>query len=161
MGPACDRCAGHTTLDENINMIYDTLKYLKDSGREVIFDAEHFFDGYKANSAYAQSMFLKRRSVRVRIVLCCAIRTVDAMLHETEEAIQRIAGRGGYKDRYSYAQRYGAGRCRFTDGCPNGCRHMYRVRCSVMVSAAATRALLRSSRTFSSRWALTASVNAC
>lgn len=42
-----------TTLDENLNMIYDTLKFLKDNGKEVIFDAEHFFDGYKANPAYA------------------------------------------------------------------------------------------------------------
>ena len=42
-----------TTLEENLNMIYDTVKYLKESGREVIFDAEHYFDGYKANKEYA------------------------------------------------------------------------------------------------------------
>jgi len=42
-----------TTLDENLNMIRDSIAYLKDKGREVIFDAEHFFDGYKSNSDYA------------------------------------------------------------------------------------------------------------
>lgn len=42
-----------TTLDENLNMIYDTLSYMKGLDKEVIFDAEHFFDGYKANSEYA------------------------------------------------------------------------------------------------------------
>lgn len=42
-----------TTLKENLCMIRDTVKYMKDNGKEVIFDAEHFFDGYKANPDYA------------------------------------------------------------------------------------------------------------
>jgi len=42
-----------TTLDENLRMIFDTVAYLKKRDREVIFDAEHFFDGFKANPAYA------------------------------------------------------------------------------------------------------------
>ncbi|MDF2546793.1 MAG: leuA3 [Anaerosolibacter sp.] len=42
-----------TTLDENLNMIMDTISYFKSKGKEVIFDAEHFFDGYKANAQYA------------------------------------------------------------------------------------------------------------
>ncbi|UXD21585.1 alpha-isopropylmalate/homocitrate synthase family transferase [Ignicoccus pacificus DSM 13166] len=42
-----------TTLEENLNMIYDTIKYLKENGRNVIFDAEHFFDGFKRNKEYA------------------------------------------------------------------------------------------------------------
>ncbi len=42
-----------TTLDENVNMVFDTVSYLKENGKEVIYDAEHFFDGYKADSAYA------------------------------------------------------------------------------------------------------------
>ncbi len=40
-------------LDENLAMIEDTLTYLKKQGREVIYDAEHFFDGYKQNQNYA------------------------------------------------------------------------------------------------------------
>lgn len=45
-----------TTLDENLNMVRDTIAYLKDKGLEVIFDAEHFFDGYKNNPDYALSV---------------------------------------------------------------------------------------------------------
>ncbi len=42
-----------TTLDENLHMISDTVRYLKQHGKEVVFDAEHFFDGYKDNAEYA------------------------------------------------------------------------------------------------------------
>jgi 2-isopropylmalate synthase len=42
-----------TTLDENLRMISDSVRYLKSQGRRVFFDAEHFFDGYKANASYA------------------------------------------------------------------------------------------------------------
>lgn len=42
-----------TSLDENLSMIKDSVYYLHSIGREVIYDAEHFFDGYKANQAYA------------------------------------------------------------------------------------------------------------
>ena len=42
-----------TTLAENLAMIGDTIAYLKAQGKEVVFDAEHFYDGYKANADYA------------------------------------------------------------------------------------------------------------
>ena len=42
-----------TTVEENRAMIYDTVKHLADNGREVIYDAEHFFDGYKDNAEHA------------------------------------------------------------------------------------------------------------
>ncbi len=45
----------HTTLQENLNMIQETISFLKGKGKEIIFDAEHFFDGYKANPQYALS----------------------------------------------------------------------------------------------------------
>lgn len=41
------------SLEENLRMIYDTILYFKQKGKEVIFDAEHFFDGYKSDSEYA------------------------------------------------------------------------------------------------------------
>ena len=43
----------HTTCEENLAMIADTVSFLKTAGKEVIFDAEHFFDGYSDNPAYA------------------------------------------------------------------------------------------------------------
>jgi 2-isopropylmalate synthase len=42
-----------TTLDENVAMIADTIVHLKAQGKEVVYDAEHFFDGYRADPAYA------------------------------------------------------------------------------------------------------------
>ncbi len=42
-----------TTLEENLVMIEDTIRFFKENGKEVIFDAEHFYDGYKANPEYA------------------------------------------------------------------------------------------------------------
>ena len=42
-----------TSLEENLNMISDTIGFLKSKEKEVVFDAEHFFDGYKANPNYA------------------------------------------------------------------------------------------------------------
>ncbi|GGA44515.1 citramalate synthase [Paenibacillus physcomitrellae] len=42
-----------TTLEENLAMIADSIAFLKQRGLEVIFDAEHFFDGYKHNKDYA------------------------------------------------------------------------------------------------------------
>lgn len=42
-----------TTLDENLRMIGDSIAFLKSSGKHVIFDAEHFFDGYRDNPKYA------------------------------------------------------------------------------------------------------------
>ncbi|MFL7810334.1 MAG: citramalate synthase, partial [Anaerolineae bacterium] len=43
----------HTTREENLRMIADSVSYLRAHGREVIFDAEHFFDGYIADPEYA------------------------------------------------------------------------------------------------------------
>jgi 2-isopropylmalate synthase len=41
------------SLDDNLKIIEDSVRYLKSQGREVIYDAEHFFDGYKADPEYA------------------------------------------------------------------------------------------------------------
>ena len=42
-----------TSLEENLAMIRDTIEYLRQEGRKVIYDAEHWFDGYKYNPEYA------------------------------------------------------------------------------------------------------------
>jgi 2-isopropylmalate synthase len=42
-----------TTLDENLAMIADTVRHLREEGQRVFLDAEHFFDGYQSNPAYA------------------------------------------------------------------------------------------------------------
>ena len=48
----CTRALG-ITEEENLKLISETVKYLKDHGKEVVYDAEHFFDGYAANPDYA------------------------------------------------------------------------------------------------------------
>ncbi len=45
-----------TTLDENLKIVANTIHYLKTLGKEVIFDAEHFFDGYQEHQTYALSV---------------------------------------------------------------------------------------------------------
>jgi len=47
------REALRTTLEENLRMIEESVAYLKSQGRKVLYDAEHFFDGYKADREYA------------------------------------------------------------------------------------------------------------
>jgi 2-isopropylmalate synthase len=42
-----------TTPEENLAMVRDSVSYLKASGREVVYDGEHFFDGFRADRAYA------------------------------------------------------------------------------------------------------------
>jgi 2-isopropylmalate synthase len=44
-----------TTLEENLRMIRETVRYLAAHGKEVVYDAEHFFDGYRTNPEYALS----------------------------------------------------------------------------------------------------------
>ena len=52
-------------------MIEETIKYLRESNKEVIFDAEHFFDGYKENSEYAMSTLkVAKESGAKTLVLC-------------------------------------------------------------------------------------------
>ncbi|MCL2457119.1 MAG: citramalate synthase, partial [Defluviitaleaceae bacterium] len=59
------------TLDENLEMIRDTVSFLKSQGKEVMFDAEHFFDGYKKNPEYAfASLKAAVEGGAVALVLC-------------------------------------------------------------------------------------------
>ena len=47
-----------TTLPENLELIEDSVAFLVGKGREVVYDAEHFFDGYKADAKYATETLL-------------------------------------------------------------------------------------------------------
>jgi 2-isopropylmalate synthase len=60
-----------TTLPENLRIIEQSLAYLAAQGRRVIYDAEHFFDGYKADAAYAlETLQAAARGGAETIVLC-------------------------------------------------------------------------------------------
>ncbi len=59
------------TLKENLAMIADTVRYLKSKGREVLYDAEHFFDSYRDDRDYSLATLAAARDAGVdRIVLC-------------------------------------------------------------------------------------------
>ena len=60
-----------TTLTENLDMIESSVAYLKENSEEVIYDAEHFFDGYKANPEYAiETLRAAEKGEADCIVLC-------------------------------------------------------------------------------------------
>jgi 2-isopropylmalate synthase len=60
-----------TTLEENLAMIEDSTRYLVAQGREVVYDAEHFFDGYKADPDYAlQTLAAALRGGASNLTLC-------------------------------------------------------------------------------------------
>ncbi len=61
----------HSTLEENLAMISDTIKYLTGKGKKVFFDAEHFFDGYKANSKYAIQTIVTAQNAGAEAVVLC------------------------------------------------------------------------------------------
>ena len=60
-----------TTLEENLSMIEESIVYLKSLGREVLFDAEHFFDGYKANPGYALDTITAAASGGADVIILC------------------------------------------------------------------------------------------
>jgi len=60
-----------TTLDENLRMITDSISYLKNNCSEVLFDAEHFFDGYKSNPEYAMKVLKEAESAGTDWIVLC------------------------------------------------------------------------------------------
>jgi 2-isopropylmalate synthase len=61
----------NTTLDENLAMIEDTIEYLRSQGRRVIYDAEHWFDGYKHNRDYALKTLLVALNAGAEWLVLC------------------------------------------------------------------------------------------
>ncbi|MEN9935709.1 MAG: hypothetical protein RLZZ387_2288 [Chloroflexota bacterium] len=60
-----------TTLDENLTMIADSVAYFKRLGKEVVYDAEHFFDGYKLDAAYALATVAAAAGAGADCVVLC------------------------------------------------------------------------------------------
>jgi len=60
-----------TTLEENIAMISDSIRYCKDQGREVFYDAEHFFDGFKNNPDYAIKTLQAAEAAGATVLILC------------------------------------------------------------------------------------------
>lgn len=58
-------------LEENLELIFDSLEYLKKNVAEVFYDAEHFFDGYKANPEYAIKTLKAAEQAKVDCIVLC------------------------------------------------------------------------------------------
>jgi 2-isopropylmalate synthase len=59
------------SLEENLELIYDSLEYLKKHAPEVFYDAEHFFDGYKANPEYAIKTLKAAEEAKADCIILC------------------------------------------------------------------------------------------
>ncbi|MCM8774996.1 MAG: citramalate synthase [Candidatus Omnitrophica bacterium] len=78
-----------TSLKENLQMIYETLAYLKSKKLEVIYDAEHFFDGFKKNPEYALRTLHQAVRAGADIITLCDTNG-GALPHEIRHAILRV-----------------------------------------------------------------------
>ncbi len=64
-------CILGVSAEENLRMISDTVSYLVKKGKKVIFDAEHFFDGYKADAEYALKVLLTAEKAGAYCICLC------------------------------------------------------------------------------------------
>jgi len=61
----------NTTLEENLRMIADSVAFCKAAGRDVFYDAEHFFDGFRANSQYALQTLRAAKQAGASVIILC------------------------------------------------------------------------------------------
>jgi 2-isopropylmalate synthase len=78
-----------TTLETNLEMIRDSLAYVVAEGRRAIYDAEHFFDGYKADPAYAVETLRVARDAGAEIVVLCDTNG-GSMPWEVDEIVRAV-----------------------------------------------------------------------
>ena len=79
------------SLEENLAMIADTVACMHDAGREVIYDAEHFFDGWKANPDYAARTLQAAAEAGASLVVLCD--TNGGSMPEEIAELTRAAGK--------------------------------------------------------------------
>ncbi len=79
-----------TTPEENLDMIYDSIRYLKEHGLKVIFDAEHFYQGYMEDPDYALKV-LKTAEEAGAEVLVLADTNGVLLPHEAYEVTSKVA----------------------------------------------------------------------
>lgn len=78
-----------TTLEENLSMISKSVAYMKAHGRELIYDAEHFFDGYKANPGYALATLRAAAEAGADVLVLCDTNG-GTLPWEIEDAIRAV-----------------------------------------------------------------------
>ncbi|GIP37984.1 citramalate synthase [Paenibacillus sp. J31TS4] len=83
-----------TTLEENLAMIYDSIAYLKQKQIEAMFDAEHFFDGFKNNPEYALAALKKAEAAGADWIVLCDTNggTLPGEVHEIVTKVRETIG---------------------------------------------------------------------
>ncbi len=90
-----------TTLDENLAMIRDTVAYLSEHGRRVFYDAEHYFDGFKANREYALACVRAAQAAGAEYIVLCDTNggalpwEVEEVTAETRRHLEQAAAEQG------------------------------------------------------------------
>ncbi|WP_425616913.1 citramalate synthase [Anatilimnocola sp. NA78] len=85
------------SLQENLDMIQDSLSYLKSQGREVFYDAEHFFDGFAANPQYALSTIRTAAEAGASVIILCDTNggtMPEAIADRTRQALEVLTPLG-------------------------------------------------------------------
>ena len=77
------------TLSENLEMIFESVEFLKKHKREVLYDAEHFFDGYKANPDYALKTLVEAHKGGADFLVLCDTNG-GSLPHEIEAIITKV-----------------------------------------------------------------------
>ena len=81
------------TLEENLKMISDTMRYLKSHGREVFYDAEHFFDSYRDDPAYSLETIKTAHDAGADLVVLCDTNggsLPEQIVEAVQAAIQKL-----------------------------------------------------------------------
>ena len=81
-----------TDLENNLRMIEDSIQFFKDHGIDVIFDAEHFFDGYKEDREYAMKVVELVDSLKVRTLVLCDTNG-GCLPHEVEKIVRDVVSK--------------------------------------------------------------------
>jgi len=86
------------SLEENLRMIFDSVRFLRKKGRTVFFDAEHFFDGYKDNPEYAlKTLKTAAEAGATRLILCdtnggTLITDIEKIISDVQSVIETPLG---------------------------------------------------------------------
>jgi 2-isopropylmalate synthase len=83
------------SLEQNLTICSESVKYLKDHGLEVIFDAEHFYDGYKQNSQYSMKVLQVAAEAGADCIVLCDTNggcLPEEIYEITEKVVNQLGG---------------------------------------------------------------------
>ena len=83
-----------TSLEENVAMVADSIRYLKEHGREVVVDAEHFFDGYRRGREHALAVLAAATEAGADWLVLCDTNG-GSLPGQIEEAVSDVVARFG------------------------------------------------------------------